>query len=215
MHMPNMPIAHYGQRATGMLGDLVTYASWATVAACAAEGYYIFQHRQDLLAGFGLVHTHHDAIDLLKFYGITGAIAWSLATHKWLKVTAAGLAVVTLAGMYGTQFHLKAERAFDTNSLPKVTSPSLRDVSSTRDTPDTAVKPAKADPKAGEYFTTSTPDELAAWAAEKGYTKDRKQTKEGQDWCKEINPATGKANANDSEHALINCSTGYVWEPKQ
>ena len=210
MNMPNnTQFAQYGQRTGGMLGDLVTYASWATVAACAAEGYYIFQHGKDLLAGFGLVHTHHDAISLLKFYGVTGAIAFSLATHKYIKVTAAGLAVMTLAGMYGTQFHLKAEQTFNTANLPTVTSPSLRD---TAKPSATAVTPAATDPDAGTYTTTNTPDELTQWAIDQGYTQLKPLTQAGKDWCTKINPSTSKANQNNDAHAIVNCTTGYKWK---
>ena len=214
MNMPtnNMNFAQYGQRTSGWMGDLVTYASYATVAACAAEGYYIFQHGKDLLAGFGLVHTHHDAISLLKFYGVTGAIAFSLATHKYIKVTAAGLAVMTLAGMYGTQFHLKAEQTFNTANLPTVTTPALRDTA----TPNTpAVNPAKADSSTGEYTTNNTPDELTTWATEQGYTQVKPLTQGGLNWCDEINPATNKANKHNDTHAVINCGTGYKWKAPQ
>lgn len=210
MNMPNnMNFAQYGQRTTGWMGDLVTYASYATVAACAAEGYYIFQHGKDLLAGFGLIHTHHDAISLLKFYGVVGAVAFSLATHKYIKVTAAGLAVMTLAGMYGTQFHLKAEQTFSTASLPTVTSPALND---TAKPSTTAVTPAAVDPSAGEYTTNSTPDELTQWAIDQGYTQIKPLTQAGKDWCAEINPATGKANQHNDAHSIVNCTTGYKWK---
>lgn len=205
MHTPNpMGFGHYGQQASGTFNTTVTYASWAVAAASAAEVFYVFQHGKDLLAGFGLVHTQHDAISLLKFYGITGAVAFSLATHKYLKVTAAGLAIATLAGMYGTQFHLKAERTFDSANLPSVTSPKLgTDNASRRDVPATTGN-------AGNTSSVATKGELGklyANAKAAGYSVDRPLNAAEKAWCGE------GENAILNLSARFNCGTGYRWNP--
>ena len=200
MHTPHpMGFGHYGQQASGTFNTAVTYASWAVAAACAAEVFYVFQHGKDLLAGFGLVHTQHDAISLLKFYGITGVVAFSLATHKYLKVTAAGLAIATLAGMYGTQFHLKAERTFDTANLPSVTSPKLgTDNSSVRDVPNSAT---------GATPTGGNLTKLYSTAKAAGYRVDRPLNADEKAWCQQ------GENAVLNMSARFNCGTGYRWHP--
>lgn len=196
-----LPFAHYGHQVGGTFNSIVTYASWAVTAACAAEVFYVFQHGKDLLAGFGLVHSQHDAISLLKFYGITGAVAFSLATHKYLKFTAAGLAVVTLAGMYGTQFHLKAERTFDTASLPSVTSPKLgTGNASSRDVPANPTSTNTA-PANGNL------SKLYANAKAAGYSVDRPLNAAEKTWCGEGD------NAILNLSARFNCGTGYRWNP--
>ena len=205
MHTPTMPFAQYGHQATGTFNSVITYASWAVAAACAAEVFYVFQHGKDLLAGFGLVHSHHDAISLLKFYGITGVVAFSLATHKYLKVTAAGLAIATLAGMYGTQFHLKAERTFDTANLPTVTSPKLgMGDASRRDVPATT---GNAGNTSSGVAIKGELGKLYANAKAAGYSVDRPLNAAEKAWCGE------GENAILNLSARFNCGTGYRWNP--
>lgn len=198
-----LPFAQYGQRTGGMMGDLVTYASWAVAVACAAEGYYIFQHSKDLLAGFGLVQTNHDVISLFKFYGITGVVAFSIATQRYLKVTAVGLAGLALAGMYGTTFHINGANTFNTAKLPTVTIPTLGAANaSSRDVPDAAAATTGTTPAKGGNLT-----KLYASAKAAGYAVGRPLNADEKAWC-----GQGE-NAVLNMSARFNCGTGYRWNP--
>ena len=181
----------------------------AAVAAvtCAAELYYLLQDQpRDLLGGIaGLVHEKNDGLSLAKWYGSALLISSSFLFTRLMPYAFAGVVIVMLTGMYGHDFHLKAAKTFSTAKLPSVSS--VADVAPVNNTTVTTA----TDPKAGQYYTTNTPDELTTWAIGQGYVQVKPLTKKGKGWCDEINPDTKAANKQNDEHATVNCGTGYKW----
>ena len=175
--------AYYVNQSGSLINIVIVGISAIVALACAVQIYFIFNYERDYLAGaIGLIHSDSSGISLLKFYIITGAIAFSIASHKYIKLVAAGLAIYALIGMYGTQFYIKSQQNFSINNLPRVTDAPLP----TKPPADTTTTTNESRTINQKYIKTTTP-----------LTKDEK------DWC--------ATHSNKTELSKINCSTGYIW----
>jgi len=204
--------SYYASQSGSLINVTVTGIAAIISLACAVQVYFIFTYKLDYLGGvIGLVHANSDGIAMLKFYLLIGAITFSIASFKFIKLTAAGLFIYIMVGLYGSDFYLKNQQNFSIDDLPKVGSSTISNGaegckivtennrktiqcnhSNTYTSSDSPNKIYTADKKAVEQF-----------AVEKGYTKLIAITPKGQHWC--------KTHKDDDEQSKINCYTGFIW----
>ena len=206
-------------RGNSMMEDVITYAGWGVTAACVAQIIWVFQYQQDLLGGLGVVNSSKDGIELIKLYGLVGAVSFSLATMKYIKLTAAGLALFAASTFYGTAFHFNTDKVLNRVNMPSVHASKL-DVADPLG--NTAIKPVKT--TAAVDNTGWTAEQNAAFNRAKGlgYVNRGSIGQAGKDWCIADDDKDGTKNGLDKdvngetptysvEEAYYNCMTGLKW----
>lgn len=206
-------------RGNSMIEDVITYAGWGVTTACVAQIFWVFQYQQDLLGGLGVVNSSKDGIELIKLYGLVGAVSFSLATMKYIKLTAAGLAVFAASTFYGSAFHFNTDKVLNRVNMPSVHASKL-DVADPLN--NNAVNPGK--PTAAVDKSGWTPEQNAAFNRAKGlgYVNRGAIGKAGEDWCVADEDNDGVKNGIDkdvngetpgysTEEAWFNCATGLKW----
>ena len=225
-------------RSGGILGDLSTLLASGGVLAAVVEIYYLARHKVDFLLGtIGIQTLAEDRFELATFWVAFGLLCLALATGRFIKIAFAILFIYTLYSLNGVAYQLNGTPTIDPSTMPAVSdggSVKAYDQSSrvlkcdkgdckntTNDLANSRIEYHFKGGDAGNSTTISStlPEDWEKWGQQNGYQKDFQLTGEKDDpsstrgWCYAENPKTGKINLYSSNHATLNCLTGWRWKP--